>query len=140
MWRYDNINSFVLEKPQNVLSFGKWCNATLKVSAAEMNPYPLRFNCRVINDQTVAVMEFTEEFTGERIKLIREKYSILLTVFLDIVEFPSSSSPGDFLFYGTNEEAYTNRVDSYDKSVTEMKFSFKFSQHLQPILKRVTFD
>ena len=140
MWRYDNINSFVLEKPPHVLSFGKWCNATLTVSASERNPYPLRFNCRVINSQTTVVLEFTEEFTAERIPLIRQKYSILLTVFLDIVEFPGSASPGDFLFYGTNEEFYTNRVDSYDKSVTEMKFSFRFSMHLQPIIKRATFE
>jgi len=139
MWRYDNVNSFVLEKPQNVLSFGKWCNATLTVSAAERNPYPLRFNCRVINSQTTVVLEFTEEFTATRIPLIRQKYSILLTVFFNILEFPGSTFPGEFLFYGTNEDFYTNRVDSYDKSVTEMRFSFRFSLLVQPIIKRATF-
>ncbi|EAR88803.2 hypothetical protein TTHERM_00262990 (macronuclear) [Tetrahymena thermophila SB210] len=144
IWKYSNIKSFWLDVPPEITYADQsFCNSTQVTPTANMNPYPWRFNCRVVDKHRV-VFEITDDFLAW-VEANNRNAVINLVFKFWIDEFVQSGPISNFVlstyhmpYYQYEQQISTVTIDNY--GVTRTRGNINISPYIQPDLRIVTFN
>lgn len=135
IWKFDNIKSFWLDVPADITYVdNSFCNSTQTTPSVTLaNPYPWRFNCRVVNNHRI-VFEVTDDFITWSVANNRKAVINLIFKFW-IDEFVKDGPTSDFVLstyhmpyfeYEKNQKT----IDIDDYGVTRTRGNINISPYI----------